>query len=178
MKRRTLLSFLTTLPCLTGLSLLTGLLLTASPALASGFSVTLAPNDPALSCHAPTTPALSFGTPPAGTKAFAVIFWDQQPGKLTGRWTVYDLPLGTSGLAPAAAGGLNIAGGKVGTNEAGQPGFTAPCATGRHELYVDFYALNVASLNLPAGTPLQTVHAAIKAHKILEAKAHVTLIVK
>ena len=160
-------------------SLLAAALLSSSvPALAAPFRVALAAQDPALMCRSRTTPALTFGTPPAGTRALAVIFWDQQPGRLTGRWTVYDLPLGTAHLTSARAGSLTLAGGKAGTNEAGQAGYTAPCAPGVHELYVDFYALNVASLGLPAGAPLQRVHAAIKAHKLLEAKAHLTLHLK
>lgn len=153
-------------------------LVTSATALAAPFNVTLSAHDPALVCGSTATPALTFGTPPAGTKALAVIFWDQQPGKLTVRWTVYDLPLKTRQLTPIMASNLNPEGGKAGINEASKPGFTAPCASGRHDLYVDFYALNVASLGLPAGAPLQRVHAAIKAHKILEAKAHLALTIK
>lgn len=159
--------------------LLSGLCMALStPALAGGFNVTLAANDAALACSAKTTPALTFGKAPAGTKALALIMWDQQPGKLTGRWTVYDLPLGTKALDPFPAASSRVLGAPVAVNEAGQLGYTAPCAAGRHDIYIDFYALNVSSLGLPAGAPLQTVHSAIKAHKILEAKAHVTLTVK
>ena len=159
--------------------LLSGLcLILSTSAQASGFDVTLSANDAALVCFSKTTPALTFGTPPAGTKALALIFWDQQPGKLTGRWTVYDLPLGTRALNPLPSGSSRVLGAPVAVNEAGHLGYTAPCAAGRHDIYIDFYALNVSSLKLPAGAPLQTVHSAIKAHKILEAKAHVTLNVK
>ncbi|MGY2895849.1 hypothetical protein [Deinococcus sp. UYEF24] len=150
----------------------------SSSALASGFTVTLSASDAALACSSKTTPALTFGTPPAGTRALALIMWDQQPGKLTGRWTVYDLPLGTRALKAFPAESGRVLGAPVAVNEAGHLGYTAPCAAGRHDIYIDFYALNVPSLKLPAGAPLQTVHSAIKAHKILEAKAHVTLIVK
>ena len=51
-------------------------------------------------------------------------------------------------------------------------GYTASSPNGRHDIYIDYYAMNVTSLNLPAGTPLQTVHSAIKRHKLQEAKAH------
>lgn len=159
--------------------LLSGLCMALSTsALAGGFNVTLAANDAALACSSKTTPTLSFGTSPAGTKALAFIMWDQQPGKLTGRWTVYDLPLGTRALKPLPASSSRVLGAPVAVNEAGRLGYTAPCAAGRHDIYIDFYALNVASLGLPTGAPLQTVHSAIKAHKILEAKAHVALTVK
>lgn len=159
--------------------LLSGLFMAlSSTALAGGFTVTLAPRDAALTCSSKTTPALTFGNPPAGTKALALIMWDQQPGKLTGRWTVYDLPLGTRTLKSVPAGSSRVLGAPVAVNETGHLGYTAPCAAGQHDIYIDFYALNVSSLNLPAGAPLQRVHSAIKAHKILEAKAHVRLNVK
>ncbi|WP_293910490.1 hypothetical protein [Deinococcus sp.] len=104
------------------------------------------------------------------------MFWDEQPRHLSGLWTVFDLPLGTKALKPVAAASRTVSGGKAATNELGQQGFTAPCAAGKHNIYVDFYALDVASLNLPVGTPLQAVHAAIKRHNLLEAKAHVFLV--
>jgi phosphatidylethanolamine-binding protein (PEBP) family uncharacterized protein len=150
----------------------------STSALAAPFRVTLSAHDAALICSSKTTPALTFGDAPAGTKALALIMWDQQPGKLTGRWTVYDLPLGTKSLKAVPAGSSRVLGAPVAVNEAGNLGYTAPCAAGRHDIYIDFYALNVPSLKLPAGAPLQTVHSAIKRHKILEAKAHVTLNLK
>ncbi|WP_216326108.1 hypothetical protein [Deinococcus aestuarii] len=155
-----------------------GTLTLLSGARAAGWTVSLSATDPALVCGARVTPDLRLGTPPAGTKSLAVIFWDERPGGLSGRWSVFDLPLGTARLAPGAAPGAAArpapGGGRVTRNEAGQLSYTAPCGKGKHDLYVDLYALDVPSLNLPAGTPLQQVHAAIKRHRILEAKAHVT----
>ena len=151
----------------------------AASALATPFKVELSAADPALTCGSTSTPTLSFsGTQPKGTKGLALIFWDQQPGALSGRWLVYDLPVSTTKLASGTASSLSIGGGKAAKNEAGQPGYTAICAKGPHDIYIDFYALDVASLKLPAGTPLQTLHAAIKRHKLLEAKAHRTWQVK
>lgn len=151
-----------------------GVLTLLPSARAASFTVSLSPSDPALVCGAGVTPDLHLGSPPAGTRSLAVIFWDERPNGLSGRWSVFDLPLGTARLAPGPAGQTSPGGGKVTRNEAGQLGYTAPCGKGKHDLYVDFYALNVAHLNLPAGTPLQQVHALIKKHKLLEAKAHVT----
>lgn len=141
---------------------------------AAGWTVSLSAADPALVCGATVTPDLHLGTPPAGTRSLAVIFWDERPNGLSGRWSVFDLPPGTTRLAPGPAAQSSPGGGKITSNEAGGLGYTAPCGAGKHDLYVDLYALNVASLNLPAGAPLQQVHAAIKRHKLLEAKAHVT----
>lgn len=140
---------------------------------AAPLSVTLSPRDPALPCGAAVTPSLTLsGTPPAGTRSLALIFWDQQPRTLSGRWLVYDLPLTARALGAVKAPSLAVAGGKAATNEAGQPGYTAICAKGRHDLYIDFYAIDVPSLKVPAGTPLQTLHALIRRHKLFEAKAH------
>jgi len=150
-------------------------LLCVSQASASSFAVSLAPKDPALQCGAATTPVLNFsGTPPRGTKSYAIIFWDQLPNALSGRWLAFDLPLGTTELASISASNLSVAGGKAATNEAGKAGYSPICKLGRHDIYIDYYAINVTSLNLPTGTPLQTVHSAIKRHKLQEAKAHLT----
>ncbi|GAA4012302.1 hypothetical protein GCM10022631_25170 [Deinococcus rubellus] len=157
------------------LTLVATALLSAAPALAAPLSVALSSTDPALKCGAKTTPTLTFsGTPPSGTKRYAAIFWDQMPRALSGRWLVFDLPLSTKSLTPMPAAQLNVAGGKAATNEAGQAGYSAICSRGQHDIYIDFYAIDTASLNLPAGAPLQQVHAAIKRHKLLETKAHLS----
>ncbi|GAA4018798.1 hypothetical protein GCM10022631_34890 [Deinococcus rubellus] len=150
-----------------------------SQASATSFQVALSASDTALKCGSATTPVLKFsGTPPSGTKSYAIIFWDQRPSSLSGRWLVFDLPLGTTQLKAASANALSVAGGKAATNEANQAGYTAICSKGRHDVYIDYYALNVASLNIPAGAPLQTLHSAIKRHKLQEAKAHLVWPVK
>ncbi|THF87297.1 hypothetical protein E7T09_09155 [Deinococcus sp. KSM4-11] len=146
---------------------------------AAPLSVALAATDQALPCGAALTPALTLsGTPPTGTQSVALIFWDQQPRALSGRWLVYDLPLGARTLRATPATSLTPSGGKAATNEAGKPGYTAICSKGKHDIYVDFYAIDVPSLNVPAGTPLQRLHALIKRHKLLEAKAHLSWTVR
>lgn len=154
-------------------SLLVGL------ARAAPLTVNFTASDSALACGAKTTPAVAWsGDLPRGTRSLAALLWDQAPGKLTGRWLVYDLPVNTAKLAPTASTSLNVAGGLVAKNDAGQLGYTAVCAKGNHDLYLDFYALDVASLSLSAGTALRTVHAAIHKHKLVEAKAHLVWKVK
>ena len=134
------------------------------------FSVTSPGGPGAFACRQ-ASPPLTFGTPPRGTRGLALIVWDQTPARLLGRWVVYDLAPNVRAVpAKLAPGAL----GKQGVNEAGQPGYGAPCgARGRHDVYVDLYALDTASLNLPDGAPLQTVHRAIKRHKLREVKLHV-----
>ena len=152
--------------------------MSAALAAPTGLFVSLSPKDPALACGAALTPALTFGAPPKNTKSLALILWDQAPDKLTGRWSVFDLPPSTGQLAAVKAPAQHVAGGRAATNETGRPGYSAICARGRHDVYVDLYALDVPSLDLPAGAPLQRVHALIRRHKIVEAKAHLTLEVK
>lgn len=155
------------------------LLMALGTASAVSFNVSLAPAYAALKCGATRTPTLTFsGQMPQGTKSHALIFWDQQPNKLTGRWLVFDLPTGTTKLDPVKAVSLQVGAAKAATNEAGQPGYTAICEKGRHDIYIDFYALDVPSLTVPAGTPLQQVHGLIKKHKLAEAKAHLVWVVK
>ncbi|GMA16918.1 hypothetical protein E5F05_16025 [Deinococcus metallilatus] len=157
--------------------LLALLSLSAAQAGTAPFSVTLFPHDPALACHSASTPALTFGPPPPGTRSLAVLLWDQRPNQLSGRWLVFDLPLKTTRLDTQDASRLQVGGGKVALNDAGQPGYTALCARGRHDIYVDFYALDVSSLGVPAGTPLRKVHTLIHQHKLREVKAHLVRVI-
>jgi phosphatidylethanolamine-binding protein (PEBP) family uncharacterized protein len=148
-------------------------LLLTSTAVATPLAVTLDAHDPALACGAARTPTLTVtGTPPTGTRSLALIVWDQQPRALSGRWLVYDLPLSTRTLAGVPAASLSPGGGHAAINEAGQPGYSPICAKGVHDLFVDLYAIDVPSLNVPATSALQQVHAQIRRHRLLEAKAH------
>ena len=117
---------------------------------------------------------LRFGTPPAGTKSFAILLWDDDaPAGLASQWIVYDMPISLTGLEAGVKDGANVQGFKQGKNTFGKLGYSALCPSkgGKmHHYYVDFYAINVASLGLPAGSSLNVVHAAIKRHKILESK--------
>lgn len=163
------------------LTLLAGTLMTllatgrAAPA---AFQVALDPHDPALRCDSTVSPALTLGAPPAGTKSLAVVFWDQQPRRLTGRWVVYNLPVSTRKLPARPASAAQLSGGTVGPNALGNTGFQAPCDVGARDFYVDYYALDTAKLPLPAGASFQQIHAAIHRHKLLEAKAHLKWVVR
>lgn len=156
---------------------LTALLLTSGSA-APPFSVTLQQNDPALRCGANLSPALTLGAPPAGTRSLAVVFWDQQPTKLTGRWLIYNLPVSTRALPAQAATSTALAGGTVGPNSLGKVGFQPPCDKGRRDLYVDYYALSTDRLPVPQGASFRQIHTLIHRYMLQEAKAHLKWVVK
>lgn len=120
------------------------------------------------------SPALEFGTPPKGTKSFAILGWDDDaPSGLASQWVVYDIPISTKSLPEAVPVGSSVNGFKQGKNSFGKLGWSAPCPSKgakAHHYYIDFYAINATSLGLPAGSSLNAVHSAIKKHKLLEAK--------
>ena len=117
---------------------------------------------------------LSFGMPPTGTKSFAILGWDDDaPTGLANQWAAYDIPLTMTGLPEGVPLGATALGFKQGSNSYGKLGWSAICpAKGAkgHHYYIDFYAINTATLGLPAGADWTTVHSAIKRTKLLEAK--------
>lgn len=119
------------------------------------------------------SPSLRFANPPTGTKSFAILGWDDDAkGGLASQWVLYDLPSSTAGIPANIAAGAVGANFKQGQNTYGKLGYSGPCAKDgkRHHIYFDLYALNVPSLDLPAGASLEAVHTQIKKHRIKEAK--------
>ena len=121
-----------------------------------------------------SSPALSFKNVPAGTKSFAILGWDDNTGAAPlSTWEVYDIPVTLNSIPEGVPKGSSVQGFKQGVNSFGRSGFTAPCPAKdgkRREYYIDFYAINVSSLGLPAGAKASQIHAAIKKHKIAESK--------
>lgn len=115
------------------------------------------------------SPALQWGEPPAGTRAFALIVDDPDaPGGTWVHWVAYDLPPAARGLAedqprtPGLPGG-----GHQGRNSWGRLGWNGPSPPpGRpHHYRFRLLALS-APLGLPAGATRDQVEAAL-AGKIL-----------
>lgn len=121
-----------------------------------------------------SSPALSFTNVPAGTKSFAILGWDDNTSAAPlSTWEVYDIPITAKWILEGVPSGSSVRGFKQGVNSFGRTGFNAPCPAKdgkRREYYIDFYAINVSSLGLPAGAKASQVHAAIKKHKIAESK--------
>lgn len=123
---------------------------------------------------ASVNPPLTFLAPPPNTKSFAILGWDDSaPGGLASTWVVYDIPITATGIPQAVPEGASAINFKQGRNSAGKLGYSGPCpvAGGKpHRIYFDLYAIDVPSLGLKGGASLDTVHNAIKKHKLLEAK--------
>ena len=112
-------------------SLITGLCLSVVSASNSGFTVT----SPAFvqgksiakehTCDGiGSSLPLKFGTPPAGTKSFAILLWDDDaPAGLASQWIVYDMPLKLTGLEAGVKDGANVQGFKQGENTFGKLGY-------------------------------------------------------
>ncbi|MDQ7989729.1 MAG: YbhB/YbcL family Raf kinase inhibitor-like protein [Candidatus Dactylopiibacterium sp.] len=100
-------------------------------------------------------PALSWKDAPAGTRSFAVTFYDKDAPTGSGfwHWVLYDIPAGTTRLAGGAHGGALPAGAVEGNTDLGKPGFMGPCPpVGRQHRYVyTVHALKVDKLPVDAG---------------------------
>lgn len=121
-----------------------------------------------------SSPAFTFVNLPSGTKSLALLFWDPDyPKGLIARWVLYDIPP-SARLAEGLARDAALPGGaKQGKNGLGKIGYDGPCPARSARYQIDLYALNVASLGLPAGADLHQVKAAIQKHRIQESIVNV-----
>jgi Raf kinase inhibitor-like YbhB/YbcL family protein len=98
------------------------------------------------------SPALAWGTIPAGTKSFALVMHDPDapmPGGFY-HWVVYNIPAGTHTLSADAK--LSTA--QLGNTSAGKPGYYGPCPPPgpAHHYTITLYAVDLA--RVPAAAPL------------------------
>lgn len=100
-------------------------------------------------------PDLSWKDAPAGTRSFAVTFYDKDAPTGSGfwHWVVYDIPAGVTSLPGGVHGGPLPAGAIEGNTDLGQPGFFGPCPpVGREHHYVyTVHALKVDKLGVDKG---------------------------
>ncbi len=101
-------------------------------------------------------PALAWQNAPAGTKSFAVTFYDKDAPTGSGfwHWVVYDIPAAATHLPGGANGGTLPAGAVEGNTDLGKPGFFGPCPpAGREHQYVyTVHALKVDKLPVEKGS--------------------------
>lgn len=115
-----------------------------------------------------SSPAFNFANLPPGTKSLALLFWDpDSPKGLLARWVLYDVSPSAT-LSEGLARDATLPGIKQGKNGLGKLGYDGPCPAKSASYQIDLYALNVASLGLPAGADLHQVKAAIQKHRIQE----------
>jgi Raf kinase inhibitor-like YbhB/YbcL family protein len=84
-------------------------------------------------------PALALKNTPAGTKSFAVTFYDKDAPTGSGfwHWVLYSIPANVI-ASPGGENGGELPSGVIGGNtDLGKPGFFGPCPpTGRKHAYV------------------------------------------
>ena len=95
-------------------------------------------------------PDLAWKNAPAGTRSFAVTFYDKDAPTGSGfwHWVAYDIPAATGALPGGPHGGPLPAGAAEGNTDLGKPGFFGPCPpVGRKHNYVyTVHALKVDKL--------------------------------
>ncbi|MBI3898779.1 MAG: YbhB/YbcL family Raf kinase inhibitor-like protein [Gammaproteobacteria bacterium] len=101
------------------------------------------------------SPALSWRGAPAGTKSFAITFYDHDAPTGSGlwHWVAYNVPADVTSLDEAAASSGKLPAGIVeGNTDLGKPGWFGPCPpVGRkHHYTYTVYALKTDKLDVPA----------------------------
>ena len=117
-----------------------------SPAFTDGDMI---PED--YTCNGPdTSPALTWGEPPAGTKSFALhmIDIDAHSGPFV-HWVIFNIPAASRGLPASVPTTAQLADGSLqGLNNAAMMGYAGPCPPEGTQRYVfTLYALDI-TLNL------------------------------
>lgn len=114
------------------------------------------------------SPALNWAEPPEGTKSFALVVDDPDaPSGLFRHWGVYDIPAETRSISS----GQTI--GKQAVNDFGKPGYGGPCPPqghGPHHYHFKLFALDVATLDLPADPKVADVEQAARGHAVAQAE--------
>jgi Raf kinase inhibitor-like YbhB/YbcL family protein len=119
------------------------------------------------------SPALSWSTPPEGTRSFTLIMDDPDaPGRTWIHWVLYDLP-GSERALPEAVEpeGTLASGARQGRNDFGRLGYGGPCPPSgpAHRYYFRLYALDTV-LNLKAGAKRAQIDRAIHGHVLAQAE--------
>lgn len=128
-----------------------------------------------------TSPALTWGDPPAGTRAFAVVMEDQDEtiGHLRRRyiahWLAFDLRPDRREMPEGPAGQPMAGDEHTGTNDVRTPGYAGPCpdAGSTHHYRITVYALDTR-LDLPSSTDGQQLLTAIDGHILAQGKIGAT----
>ncbi len=111
------------------------------------------------------SPPLSWSTPPAGTRSYALVMHDPDAssGDFT-HWLVWDID-GAKRELPE--GNLIPAGHSDGRNSFGETGYGGPMpphGTGPHHYLFELYALSLPRLSLPAGIERRQLEYVMKPH--------------
>jgi len=114
------------------------------------------------------SPAIRWTGAPDEAQGFVLIVDDPDaPVGTWNHWLLYDLPATTHGLAEGGSAGHS------GTNDFGRSGYGGPCPPrghGPHRYFFKIFALNTASLGLPAGAKRADLDAAMRGKILAEAQ--------
>jgi Raf kinase inhibitor-like YbhB/YbcL family protein len=118
-------------------------------------------------------PSLTWQNAPAGTKSFAVTFYDKDAPTGSGFWhrVVYDIPAQVSTLPGGVDGGELPSSAVEANTDLGKPGFIGPCPPeGRQHHYVwTVHALDVAQLPIDKGATPALVGFYLWQHRLADA---------
>jgi hypothetical protein len=119
------------------------------------------------------SPALTWSTPPEGTRSFALVMEDPDaPGRTWVHWVLYDLPGTERGLqANVAPTGDLPSGARQGRNDFKKIGYGGPCppAGPAHRYYFKLYALD-DTLGLRSGATRRELDRAMRGHIVARAE--------
>lgn len=120
------------------------------------------------------SPDLTWRNPPAGTKSFAITFYDKDAPTGSGfwHWLVYNVPANVNRLDAGAMSQAKLPDGAVEANtDLGKPGYFGPCPPiGRKHTYTfTVYALKTEKLDIPAGATAAFVGFNLWQHTIAKA---------
>jgi Raf kinase inhibitor-like YbhB/YbcL family protein len=117
------------------------------------------------------SPALSWKSPPPGTRSFALIVIDRDaPSGSFVHWVLYDLPADKRSLPEGLPQQEQLPdGGRQGRNDFDSIGYGGPCPPGKspHRYVFTLYALD-SILNLPPAATEKQVMQAIKTHVLAQ----------
>jgi Raf kinase inhibitor-like YbhB/YbcL family protein len=119
------------------------------------------------------SPELSWSSPPAGTKSFALVMHDPDAPMAGGytHWLVYNIPPTVDNIPENAPNQDHLPGGGMqGKNDSGTYGYTGPCPpSGTHRYYFRLYALDV-ELDPAAGSNKAGLEQAMRGHILAQAE--------
>ena len=122
-------------------------------------------------CNAPnTSPALEWSGEPAGTQSFVLIMDDPDaPTRIFTHWLLWDIPANVHALPE---GFTPQQWGVSGANDGAQIGYFGPCPPPgpAHHYVFRLYAIDAATLGLPAGSQRVAVDAALFGHVLGQAE--------
>ncbi|HEY8995477.1 MAG TPA: YbhB/YbcL family Raf kinase inhibitor-like protein [Lacunisphaera sp.] len=118
-----------------------------------------------------TSPELAWSEPPKGAKGFALSMHDPDApkGDFT-HWLLWDIPVSETSLAEGS--GLQSSG-ATGSNSRGDVAYFPPApppGDPPHRYIFELYALDVATLGLPRGSPRDEFEAALASHVLAGAR--------